>query len=121
MSGMFREADTFGQDIGQWTQRVTNMSGMFMEAHAFSPDIGRWQTDNVIGMSSMFHDARAFNQDIGRWQIDRVTNMSCMFMVAHRPGHRPVADYTCHQPVRPTRHRVRDTSNQLAKKAIRLD
>ena len=80
MSGMFRRAPAFNQDISDWdVSRVTNMSGMFLGALAFNQDIGTWAVDSVANMNGMFADALAFNQDIGGWNVGSVTDMSGMF------------------------------------------
>ena len=80
MSGMFRRARAFNQDISDWdVSRVTNMSGMFLGALAFNQDIGTWAVDSVANMNGMFADALAFNQDIGGWNVGSVTDMSGMF------------------------------------------
>ncbi|MGY8866506.1 MAG: BspA family leucine-rich repeat surface protein, partial [Methylophagaceae bacterium] len=61
------------------TSNVTNMNGVFFDATSFNQDIGNWDTAAVTDMSSMFTDATSFNQDIGNWDTSKVTNISAMF------------------------------------------
>lgn len=80
MDGMFYNATTFNQDIGNWnTSAVYDMASMFYGARAFNQDISNWNTAAVITMASMFTDARAFNQNIGTWNTALVRTMSSMF------------------------------------------
>ena len=84
LSGMFRGARSFNQNIGSWnTVNITNMSSMFGDALAFNQNIGSWNTANVTNMGGMFSResgyTNAFNQPIGNWDVSKVTNMSYMF------------------------------------------
>ena len=80
MEGMFRHAEKFNQNIGNWNvSNVENMGTMFEFAHDFNQDIGDWDVSNVTNMAWMFARATAFNQDISGWDVRGVTNMSNMF------------------------------------------
>ena len=80
MSSMFGGARAFNQNIGNWNvSKVTEMGFMFRNANIFNQNIGTWNVSNVTSMSSMFEDAKAFNQYIGRWNVSKVTSMSGMF------------------------------------------
>ena len=79
MWGMFRHAEKFNQDIGDWdVSNVENMGITFEYAHDFNQDIGDWDVSNVTNMTWMFARATAFNQDISRWDVRGVTDMSNM-------------------------------------------
>ncbi|MBS9463175.1 BspA family leucine-rich repeat surface protein [Flagellimonas sp. 389] len=80
MSGMFQGASMFNQNIGEWnTENVTNMTSMFKDASSFDQYIGDWDTSNVTFMARMFEGASLFNQDISVWNTANVTFMSFMF------------------------------------------
>ena len=64
------------------TSMVTDMRGMFAEAKSFNQPIGNWETSNVADMHCMFREAKSFNQPIGNWNTSNVTNMAGMFCEA---------------------------------------
>jgi surface protein len=80
MSELFRNKQTFNQDIGSWdVSNVNSMNNMFNNVGFFNKDIGSWDVSSVTGMSGMFANATSFNQDIGDWDVSSVTYMSSMF------------------------------------------
>ena len=80
MSGMFRGAELFWQDISHWdVSSVTNMRWMFRDALSFDQDINGWDVSSVTNMRGMFYEAESFNQDIGSWDVSSVTDMYVMF------------------------------------------
>ena len=55
------------------------MGGMFYNATSFNQKIGNWNVSNVINMKSMFNKATSFNQNIGNWNITNNTDVNNMF------------------------------------------
>ena len=46
------------------TSNVSDMSGLFWQAMTFNQSIGNWETSNVTNMNSMFAQAVNFNQPL---------------------------------------------------------
>ena len=83
ISGMFKGASIFNQNISGWnTSSVTNMASMFEGAASFNQNISGWNTSNVTNMASMFASATAFNQPLNNWNTSNVTDMNRMFHTA---------------------------------------
>jgi surface protein len=98
MSGMFKGAISFNQNIGNWnTANVTDMSDMFNQAFSFNQNIGNWNTSSVTTMSGMFKSDFVFftptfaiislfnnggSNTIENWNTSNVTDMSGMFFRA---------------------------------------
>ena len=80
---MFTDTENFNQDISNWHTSVTNMEGMFMSNSAFNQDISAWDTSSVTDMSSMFMRNSVYNQDISNWDTSFVNDMSYMFYLAN--------------------------------------
>ncbi|TEY00743.1 BspA family leucine-rich repeat surface protein [Campylobacter sp. US33a] len=80
MSGMFRKAYYFNQNISSWdVSDVKDMSAMFRGAESFNQPLDTWDTSNVKSMNRMFHNAISFNQDISGWDVSNVEDMTGMF------------------------------------------
>ena len=45
------------------------MDGMFKEAKSFNQPIGDWKFPNVRDMNHMFSNATSFNQDLSKWDL----------------------------------------------------
>ena len=77
MSGVFRNANQFNQNIGSWdVSKVTDTAAMFNGASAFnnggSDSIANWNTSNLVIANDMFRKAVSFNQPIGSWNMKKV-------------------------------------------------
>lgn len=83
MSGIFKNAVNFNQDISKWNVgKVTTFASAFEGARAFNQPIGMWKTDSVVTMANMFKGALVFNQDLAAWVTYSVVNMTYMFSQA---------------------------------------
>ena len=83
-SFMFRSAQSFNQNIGNWNLSAnTSLFATFNDAKQFnnggSPSISGWSTSNVTNMSFCFGIAEKFNQPINNWDTRKVTTMRDMF------------------------------------------
>jgi surface protein len=111
-SGMFKNATSFNQPIGNWNMRSDfNTTEMFFSATSFNQNIGNWDlrscsfayqmfrratsfnnggSPSISGwtmsaatlINGMFYDAFTFNQPIGSWNVSGATNLSNMFLNA---------------------------------------
>jgi surface protein len=82
MSSMFYKCSVFNQPIGNWGDKVANvtsMKDMFSHAHAFDQPLDSWDVGNVEDMRLLFNDAQRFNQDLNNWDVGNVKDMSYMF------------------------------------------
>ena len=74
---MFKENESFNQDISSWdVSNVTNMFFMFKGAVNFNQDISRWDVSKVTDMSYMFEETFVFNQDLSAWNVTNVSDCS---------------------------------------------
>ncbi|SMD32784.1 Por secretion system C-terminal sorting domain-containing protein [Reichenbachiella faecimaris] len=80
MSGMFRDAPNFDEDISEWNVgKVIRMNEVFEGATSFNGNISSWDVSRVREMRNMFKRANTFNQDISSWDVSQVTKMSGTF------------------------------------------
>jgi surface protein len=56
-----------------WLKAI-DMTGMFRGAIVFNQDISNWDVSKVTDMTGVFRGATVFNQDISSWDISKVTN-----------------------------------------------
>jgi surface protein len=77
MNIMFRNADSFNQNINNWdVSNVTTMFIMFADTTNFNQPLSDWNVSKVTNMSGMFSGATSYNQPIGNWNISGVTNFT---------------------------------------------
>ena len=87
MSGLFKDADNFNEDISGWdVSKVTDMSYMFSGASLFNQPLSNWNSNwnvsSVTDMSYMFENASEFNRSLKNWNVSSVENMEKMFFNA---------------------------------------
>mmetsp|Transcript_2576 Transcript_2576/g.5844 ORF Transcript_2576/g.5844 Transcript_2576/m.5844 type:complete len:103 (-) Transcript_2576:877-1185(-) len=86
---MFRYANEFDQDLGDWdVSNVKDMSQMFHGAGYFrGKGLKNWNVSNVENMAGMFRNDHFdyrfggcdFSEDIGDWDVSNVKDMvSCI-------------------------------------------
>lgn len=80
MRDLFRDNETFNDDISQWdVSNVTVFKKMFARTKAFNQNIGSWDVSKGENFFKMFEGAEAFNQDIGSWNTQSAKDMGKMF------------------------------------------
>ena len=57
------------------TSNVNSMASVFKDRDTFNQDISGWDTSNVTNMERVFSGNHDFKQDIGGWDVSSVTNM----------------------------------------------
>ncbi len=81
--GVSIESNNFG-DIEEWkVGSVHDMSGMFRDATNFNENISKWRLHDVSNTSFMFNNATSFNNNLTLWNgiknIENITSMESMF------------------------------------------
>lgn len=80
ISGAFKNAKNFNQDLSDWNvSQVYRMNGVFEGAESFNGNISTWNVGGVAEMQNMFKGASSFNQDISNWNVSQVTKMTGLF------------------------------------------
>ena len=79
MSGLFKDASSFNEDLWWDVSAVTDATHMFQGATSFNGNISAWNTSSLTSMYGMFQDASSFNGSIGSWDVSSVTNMHGLF------------------------------------------
>jgi surface protein len=87
MSGLFRNANHFNQDISGWdVSNVTDMSYMFAFTVRFSQDLSNWDVSNVENMSHMFYMSYMRGQNISTWNTSKVEDMERLLALTNYKG-----------------------------------
>jgi len=85
LSGMFRKARHFNDDINHWDMRkVTRISAMFLGAEIFNGNISDWDTSNIEYASNAFKDAKLFNGKISQWNTGNMSDVEYLFSGAEK-------------------------------------
>lgn len=66
------------------TTFMTNMKDMFRNANSFNQDISSWDVSKVKNMHSTFAGADEFNQDISNWKVPKVNSCECFSTTKYR-------------------------------------
>jgi len=90
MANMFINAYSFNQDVNGWNVSGVNISGMFRGARAFNQDVTTFVNNAASpSLRRFLYDARAFNQDVSGWNVSTVTNMAGTFRECNASGFNP--------------------------------
>ena len=81
ISGSFRAAKLFNQNISSWdTSNFNTLSNTFFDADSFNQPIGSWDTSNITTFNNTFRsNLSTFNQSLANWDITSLTIGSNMF------------------------------------------
>jgi len=81
ISGAFRAAKLFNQNISSWdTSNFNSLSNTFFDADSFNQPIGVWDTSNMTTFNNTFRsNLSTFDQSLANWDITSLTTGTNMF------------------------------------------